>query len=167
MGEPFPPRRRWAVRPDPVSGPRLLARLHVLHSRCPPGSNRQAAGDGPGSGRWHARSGLWLDKGNRIAKTRPTSWDVTTTTRNRRCFRWALTKPMTGSFTHSLLRARPISIMVRDLMIETGVLNKELNSVNTPIAVLRQSFISNRLEYEPALLQQNEPSECATLTGAT
>jgi len=95
MGEPFPPRRRWAGFGRILfQAARLLARLHVcilvvrqdLIDKRP--ETVQVLVDGI------ARSGLWLDKGKPYRETRPTSWDVTTTTRNPALLRWALTKPM-------------------------------------------------------------------------
>jgi len=73
-----------------------------------------------------ARSGLWLDKGRREREDAADFVGRFYYHQKPALLRWALTKPMERVMYTPLAPYQPDFDLVRDLMIETGVLNKKI-----------------------------------------
>ena len=73
-----------------------------------------------------ARSGLWLDQGKQYREAAADFVGRLYYRQKPALLRWALTKPMDRVTFNDLAVRKPDFDMVRDLMIETGVLNKRI-----------------------------------------
>jgi hypothetical protein len=73
-----------------------------------------------------ARACGWI-RANRTGTMRPISWAGFITTRKPALLRWALTKPLDRVMYTPLAPAKADFDLVRDLMIETGVLDKKID----------------------------------------
>jgi NitT/TauT family transport system substrate-binding protein len=74
-----------------------------------------------------ARSGLWLDKGKPEREDAADFVGRFYYNQKPALLRWALTKPLDRVMYAPLAPRKPDFDMVRDLMIETGVLNKKIS----------------------------------------
>ena len=120
------------LRPRPVPRAGVLAGLHVLRAGGAPGRDRRparmpcrrssTASRARGSGwRWEAAPRV----------RRRVSSAATTTTNRPLLLRWALTKPLDRVMYTPSAPRKPDFDLVRDLMIETGVLDRKLASRTT------------------------------------
>jgi NitT/TauT family transport system substrate-binding protein len=82
-----------------------------------------------------ARSGLWLDKGKPEREDAADFVGRFYYNQKPALLRWALTKPMDRVVYTPLAPRKADFDMVRDLMIETGVLTKRSSSKTTPTPV--------------------------------
>jgi NitT/TauT family transport system substrate-binding protein len=73
-----------------------------------------------------ARSGLWLEKGKPYRENAADFVGRFYYNQNPALLRWALTKPLDRVMYSPLAPRKPDFDLVRDLMIETGVLNKRI-----------------------------------------
>jgi NitT/TauT family transport system substrate-binding protein len=73
-----------------------------------------------------ARSGLWLEKGKPYRENAADFVGRFYYNQNPALLRWALTKPLDRVMYSPLAPRKPDFDLVRDLMIETGVLNKKI-----------------------------------------
>ncbi len=103
-----------------------------------------------------ARSGLWLDKGIRYRDDAADFVGRYYYNQKPALLRWALTKPM-DRVTYSQLAPRKADFdMVRDLMIETGVLNKKIEfSQYTDTRFSDKATIETPWKYDPGLAAAN------------
>src|ERR1700734_4100111 len=99
-----------------------------------------------------ARSGLWLDKGKPYRENAADFVGRFYYNQKPALLRWALTKPM-DRVTYSPLAPRKADFdMVRDLMIETGVLNKKIEfSEYTDPRFSDKASIQTPWRYEPGI----------------
>jgi NitT/TauT family transport system substrate-binding protein len=99
-----------------------------------------------------ARSGLWLDKGKPYREDAADFVGRFYYNQKPALLRWALTKPM-SRVTYSPLAPRKADFdMVRDLMIETGVLNKKIDfSDYTDTRFSDKASIQTAWKYEPGI----------------
>ena len=152
MGEPFPSqaemggfgrvlfqaREYW---PDYMSCI-LVVRQDLIDQ--PPGS---------GAGCWSTASrapACGSRRASRTAKTPPISSAASTTTRSPALLRWALTKPMDRVMYSPLAPRKADFDMVRDLMIETGVLDKKIEFEEyTDTRFADNASIQTAWKYEP------------------
>ncbi len=103
-----------------------------------------------------ARSGLWLDKGIRYRDDAADFVGRYYYNQKPALLRWALTKPM-DRVIYSQLEPRKADFdMVRDLMIETGVLNKRIEfSQYTDTRFSDQASFQTAWKYDPGLAAAN------------
>ena len=99
-----------------------------------------------------ARSGLWLDKGKPYRDDAADFVGRFYYNQKPALLRWALTKPM-DRVVYSQLAPRKVDFdMVRDLMIETGVLNKKIEfSEYADTSFSDKAAIETAWKYEPGL----------------
>ena len=99
-----------------------------------------------------ARSGLWLDKGKSYREDAADFVGRFYYNQKPALLRWALTKPM-SRVTYSPLAPRKADFdMVRDLMIETGVLQKKIDfSDYTDTRFSDKASIQTSWKYQPGI----------------
>ena len=97
-----------------------------------------------------ARSGLWLDKGKPYREDAADFVGRYYYHQKPALLRWALTKPM-DRIRYTLLAPEKADFdMVRDMMIETGVLNKKIPfSDYTDLRFADHATIETSWKYEP------------------
>jgi NitT/TauT family transport system substrate-binding protein len=99
-----------------------------------------------------ARSGLWLDKGKPYREDAADFVGRYYYNQKPALLRWALTKPMDRVVYSQLAPRKADFDMVRDLMIETGVLNKEIDfSAYTDTRFSDKASIQTAWKYEPGI----------------
>ena len=99
-----------------------------------------------------ARSGLWLDKGKRYREDAADFVGRFYYNQKPALLRWALTKPMDRVVYTELAPRKPDFDMVRDLMIETGVLNKKIEfSQYADTRFSDNASIQTAWRYEPGI----------------
>ena len=118
--------RDGGIWPRAVSGAGVLARLYVLHSCRASGPDRSAPRSGAALVDGIARSGLWLDKGKPEREDAADFVGRFYYNQKPALLRWALTKPMDRVVYSQLAPRKADFDLVRDLMIETGVLKKKI-----------------------------------------
>jgi NitT/TauT family transport system substrate-binding protein len=97
-----------------------------------------------------ARSGLWLDTSKPHREDASDFVGRFYYNQKPALLRWALTKPMDRVMYSPLAPRKPDFDMVRDLMIETGVLNKKIEfSDYTDTRFSDQASIQTPWRYEP------------------
>jgi len=101
-----------------------------------------------------ARSGLWLDKSKPHREDAADFVGRFYYNQKPGLLRWALTRPM-DRVTYSPLGPRKSDFdMVRDLMIETGVLNKRIEfSEYTDIRFSDRASVKTAWKYEPGIAE--------------
>jgi NitT/TauT family transport system substrate-binding protein len=99
-----------------------------------------------------ARSGLWLDKGKPYRDDAADFVGRFYYNQKPALLRWALTKPMDRVVYSQLAPRKADFDMVRDLMIETGVLHKKIEfSEYTDTRFSDKASIETAWKYEPGL----------------
>jgi NitT/TauT family transport system substrate-binding protein len=99
-----------------------------------------------------ARSGLWLDKGKPQREDAADFVGRYYYNQKPALLRWALTKPMDRVMYSPLAPRKPDFDMVRDLMIETGVLNKKIEFEEyTDTRFSDRASILTAWKYEPGV----------------
>jgi NitT/TauT family transport system substrate-binding protein len=99
-----------------------------------------------------ARSGLWLDTNKPHREDAADFVGRFYYNQKPALLRWALTKPMDRVVYSPLAPRKPDFDMVRDLMIETGVLNKKLDfSEYTDVRFSEGASIETPWKYEPGM----------------
>jgi NitT/TauT family transport system substrate-binding protein len=99
-----------------------------------------------------ARSGLWLDTSKPHREDAADFVGRFYYNQKPALLRWALTKPMDRVVYSPLAPRKPDFDMVRDLMIETGVLNKKLDfSEYTDVRFSEGASIETPWKYEPGV----------------
>ncbi len=99
-----------------------------------------------------ARSGLWLDKGKPYREDAADFVGRYYYNQKPALLRWALTKPMDRVVYSQLAPRKADFDMVRDLMIETGVLNKKIEfSDYTDTRFSDKASIQTAWKYEPGI----------------
>jgi NitT/TauT family transport system substrate-binding protein len=99
-----------------------------------------------------ARSGLWLDKGQPYREDAADFVGRYYYNQKPALLRWALTKPMDRVVYSQLAPRKADFDMVRDLMIETGVLNKKIEfSAYTDTRFSDDASIQTAWKYEPGI----------------
>jgi NitT/TauT family transport system substrate-binding protein len=99
-----------------------------------------------------ARSGLWLDKGKPYRDDAADFVGRFYYNQKPALLRWALTKPMDRVVYSQLAPRKADFDMVRDLMIETGVLNKKIEfSEYADTSFSDRAAIETAWKYEPGL----------------
>jgi NitT/TauT family transport system substrate-binding protein len=99
-----------------------------------------------------ARSGLWLDKGKPYREDAADFVGRYYYNQKPALLRWALTKPMDRVVYTQLAPRKADFDMVRDLMIETGVLNKKIEfSQYTDTRFSDKASYQTAWEYEPGI----------------
>jgi NitT/TauT family transport system substrate-binding protein len=99
-----------------------------------------------------ARSGLWLDKGRPYREDAADFVGRYYYNQKPALLRWALTKPIDRVVYSQLAPRKADFDMVRDLMIETGVLNKKIDfSEYTDIRFSEKASIQTAWKYEPGI----------------
>ena len=97
-----------------------------------------------------ARSGLWLERGQLYRETAADFVGRFYYNQNPALLRWALTKPITRVMYNNLAPRKADFDMVRDLMIETGVLTKKIEFEEyTDLRFADKSTIQTAWKYEP------------------
>ena len=97
-----------------------------------------------------ARSGLWLEKGQRYRENAADFVGRFYYNQNPALLRWALTRPLTRVMYNALEPRKPDFDLVRDLMIETGVLDRKIefeDYVDTRFS--DRATIQTAWKYEP------------------
>ena len=101
-----------------------------------------------------ARSGLWLEKGKLYREDAADFVGRFYYNQNPALLRWALTKPLDRVVYNPLAPRKPDFDMVRDLMIETGVLNKKIEFEEyVDLRFADKASIKTAWEYEPGTAQ--------------
>ena len=101
-----------------------------------------------------ARSGLWLEKGKLYREDAADFVGRFYYNQNPALLRWALTKPLDRVVYNTLAPRKPDFDMVRDLMIETGVLNKKIEFEEyVDLRFADKASIKTAWEYEPGTAQ--------------
>lgn len=99
-----------------------------------------------------ARSGLWLDKGKPYREDAADFVGRFYYNQKPALLRWALTRPMDRVVYSQLAPRKADFDMVRDLMIETGVLNKKIDfSQYTDTRFSDKAAIETAWKYEPGI----------------
>jgi NitT/TauT family transport system substrate-binding protein len=99
-----------------------------------------------------ARSGLWLEKGKRYREDAADFVGRFYYGQNPALLRWALTKPLTRVMYSPLAPRKADFDMVRDLMIETGVLTKKIEFEEyTDTRFADKASIQTAWKYEPGI----------------
>jgi NitT/TauT family transport system substrate-binding protein len=99
-----------------------------------------------------ARSGLWLDTSSSHREDAADFVGRFYYNQKPALLRWALTKPMDRVVYSPLAPRKADFDMVRDLMIETGVLNKKLDfSEYTDVRFSERATIETPWKYEPGI----------------
>jgi NitT/TauT family transport system substrate-binding protein len=97
-----------------------------------------------------ARSGLWLEQGRRYRENAADFVGRYYYNQNPALLRWALTKPLTRVMYSPLAPRRADFDMVRDLMIETGVLDQKIEfDEYTDVRFADRASIQTAWKYEP------------------
>ena len=97
-----------------------------------------------------ARSGLWLEKGLPYRENAADFVGRFYYNQNPALLRWALTKPITRVMYNELAPRKPDFDLVRDLMIETGVLEKKIEFEEyTDISFADKATIQTAWKHEP------------------
>ncbi len=97
-----------------------------------------------------ARSGLWLEKGLPYRENAADFVGRFYYNQNPALLRWALTKPITRVMYNSLAPRKDDFDLVRDLMIETGVLEKKIEFAEyTDLRFADKATIQTAWNYEP------------------
>jgi NitT/TauT family transport system substrate-binding protein len=97
-----------------------------------------------------ARSGLWLEQGRRYRENAADFVGRYYYNQNPALLRWALTKPLTRVMYSPLAPRRADFDMVRDLMIETGVLDRKIEfDEYTDVRFADRASIQTAWKYEP------------------
>ena len=97
-----------------------------------------------------ARSGLWLDEGQRNREAAADFVGPFYYNQNPALLRWALTNPLTRVTYSPLSPRKPDFDMVVDLMVETGVLEKRIEFEEyTELRFAESSQIQTAWKYEP------------------
>jgi NitT/TauT family transport system substrate-binding protein len=97
-----------------------------------------------------ARSGLWLEEGRRNRENAADFVGRFYYNQNPALLRWALTKPLTRVMYSPLAPRKADFDMVRDLMIETGVLDRKIEFEEyTDIRFADRASIQTAWKYEP------------------
>lgn len=97
-----------------------------------------------------ARSGLWLDEGQRNREAAADFVGRFYYNQNPALLRWALTNPLTRVTYSPLSPRKPDFDMVVDLMVETGVLEKRIEFEEyTELRFAESSQIQTAWKYEP------------------
>jgi len=97
-----------------------------------------------------ARSGLWLEQGQRYRENAADFVGRYYYKQNRALLRWALTKPLTRVMYSPLAPRRADFDLVRDLMIETGVLDRPIEfDEYTDNRFADRASIQTAWKYEP------------------
>ena len=109
-----------------VAGARILARLHVLHSGCAAGPDRQGSRGCSGTSGWYCWIRLWLDKGKPHREDAADFVGRFDYNQKPALLCWALIKPMDRVMYIPLAPCKPHFDLLRDLMMETGVLTKRI-----------------------------------------
>jgi NitT/TauT family transport system substrate-binding protein len=103
-----------------------------------------------------ARSGLWLDKGVRYRDDAADFVGRYYYNQKPALLRWALTNPMDRVVYSQLAPRKADFDMVRDLMIETGVLNKKIEfSQYTDTRFADKASYETAWKYDPGLAAAN------------
>jgi len=101
-----------------------------------------------------ARSGLWLEKGKLYREDAADFVGRFYYNQNPALLRWALTKPLDRVVYNPLAPRKPDFDMVRDLMIETGVLNKKIEFEEyVDLRFADKASIRTAWQYEPGTAQ--------------
>jgi len=101
-----------------------------------------------------ARSGLWLEKGKLYREDAADFVGRFYYNQNPALLRWALTRPLDRVVYNTLAPRKPDFDMVRDLMIETGVLNKKIEFEEyVDLRFADKASIKTAWEYEPGTAQ--------------
>jgi NitT/TauT family transport system substrate-binding protein len=99
-----------------------------------------------------ARSGLWLDKGIRQRDEAADFVGRFYYNQKPALLRWALTKPLNRVMYSPLAPRKPDFDLVRDLMIETGVLDKKIEFEEyTDTRFSDRASIQTAWKYEPGV----------------
>jgi NitT/TauT family transport system substrate-binding protein len=99
-----------------------------------------------------ARSGMWLDKGKPYREDAADFVGRYYYNQKPALLRWALTKPMDRVMYSPLAPRKADFDMVRDLMMETGVLNKKMEfSQYTDTRFSDKASILTAWKYEPGI----------------
>jgi NitT/TauT family transport system substrate-binding protein len=99
-----------------------------------------------------ARSGLWLEKGRTYREDAADFVGRYYYNQKPALLRWALTKPMDRVVYSQLAPRKADFDMVRDLMIETGVLNKRIEfNQYTDTRFSDQASNQTAWKYDPGL----------------
>jgi NitT/TauT family transport system substrate-binding protein len=99
-----------------------------------------------------ARSGLWLDKGKPERENAADFVGRFYYNQKPALLRWALTKPLDRVMYSPLAPRRADFDMVRDLMIETGVLEKKISfDEYTDTRFSDRASIQTAWRYEPGI----------------
>ena len=143
--------RDGRIRPRPVPRAGVLAGLHVVRAGRAAGLIDHAARGRAGAGRRHRALGLVARTGQAaIATMPPISSGASTTTRSPRCSSGRSPSRSTGSCTSPLAPRKPDFDLVRDLMIETGVLDKKIDFEDyTDTRFADRASIETAWKYEP------------------
>lgn len=97
-----------------------------------------------------ARSGLWLEKGRPYREDAADFVGRYYYNQNPALLRWALTKPLDRVMYNLLSPRKPDFDLVRDLMIETGVLNKKIEfDEYVDVRFADKASIETAWQYEP------------------
>ncbi len=97
-----------------------------------------------------ARSGLWLEKGLPYRENAADFVGRFYYNQNPALLRWALTKPITRVMYNELAPRKPDFDLVRDLMIETGVLEKKIEFEEyTDLRFADKATIQTAWKHEP------------------
>jgi NitT/TauT family transport system substrate-binding protein len=97
-----------------------------------------------------ARSGLWLEKGQAYREDAADFVGRFYYNQNPALLRWALTKPLTRVMYSPLAPRKPDFDLVRDLMIETGVLTQKIAFEDyTDLRFSDKATIQTAWRYEP------------------
>jgi NitT/TauT family transport system substrate-binding protein len=97
-----------------------------------------------------ARSGLWLEQGRRYRENAADFVGRYYYNQNPALLRWALTKPLTRVMYSPLAPRRADFDMVRDLMIETGVLDRKIEfDEYTDVRFADRASIQTAWKFEP------------------
>ncbi|WP_026442418.1 ABC transporter substrate-binding protein [Pseudacidobacterium ailaaui] len=103
-----------------------------------------------------ARSGLWLDKGKRYREDAADFVGRYYYNQKPALLRWALTKPMDRVVYSPLAPRKADFDLVRDLMMETGVLNKKIEfSDYTDTRFSDKATMQTPWKYEPGIAAAN------------
>src|SRR5690349_15250112 len=101
-----------------------------------------------------ARSGLWLEKGRPYREDAADFVGRYYYNQNPALLRWALTKPLDRVMYSPLAPRKPDFDLVRDLMIETGVLNKKIEFEEyVDVRFADRANIKTAWNYEPGSAQ--------------
>src|SRR5713101_685140 len=97
-----------------------------------------------------ARSGLWLEKGRPYRENAADFVGRFYYNQNPKLLRWALTNPLDRVMYTPLTPLKPDFNLVRDLMIETGVLDKKIEfSEYTDVRFAEAKKLRTAWKYEP------------------